>query len=160
MRLSGRQRSAAALGAAAVLALVVAGCSDEDTAARSATAAPGVGTGSVAPGGTDEAVEIIETDARGMPFSYPKGSGLMRSAVISLPPGQESPPARSKGPVYLHVLDGIVTITIEGDDATTVVTGRSAVLPARTRYVLANRDGATATFLTVKVERQAAASSP
>ena len=143
-----------AVGAAVVMALgvVLAGCSDE--AADDAAPAPSAAASSGAAVAADTVT--LAVDAVGTPFAYPKGPAEISATVRELPPGQETDPARTRVPVLVHVIDGIITVVVDGSDAATVVTGRSVVLPLRTPYVLANRDGSTARFVTLRLGRQAA----
>lgn len=106
-----RRRAALALAAVTSLVLLVSACSggsDETAPVESGSAA--ASAAGAAPG-NEVLLDKQSLTTLDQPIQYPrKGSAEISSVVVTLEPGQETGWHRHKVPLYVHVLEGTVSV--------------------------------------------------
>jgi quercetin dioxygenase-like cupin family protein len=73
------------------------------------------------------------TDAKGQPIEYPRsGQPEITSMLAEFPPGSESGRHQHPVPTYLYILEGSLTIEVEGGARQELRAGQAALEPANT----------------------------
>lgn len=101
---------AAALGLATVLLLAACGGGDEPAPTSSSTAVAAAPSASAVEG-REVLLDAQQLTTLDQPISYPrKGAAEVTSYLLTLEPGQETGWHKHKVPLFVHVLEGTVTV--------------------------------------------------
>jgi quercetin dioxygenase-like cupin family protein len=96
--------------------------------ASCAADAPDATTGDGAPAVRTPLLTNATKTILGQPITYPSDSEAhVSSAIVVLQPGQETGWHRHDTPLYVHVLDGTVTVSYDGDIVKAYSTGETFI---------------------------------
>lgn len=104
-------RSFLALAVGVTAALILTACGGDEPAATASGSAAAASPSAAAVEGREVLLDAQELTTLDQPIAYPKkGAAEVTSYLLTLEPGQETGWHKHRVPLYVHVLEGTVTV--------------------------------------------------